>query len=98
MKVATIVGTRPELIKLSRIIAKLDKHTDHILIHTGQNYDFELNEVFFQELDIRKPDFFLKAACSTAASTIAKVIEESDRVLREIKPEAVLLYETPLAA
>ena len=92
MKVVTIVGTRPELIKLSRIIALLDIYTDHVLIHTGQNYDYELNEVFFKDLGIRKPDYFLDAARDTSASTIACVIEESEKVLREVMPDALLLY------
>ena len=92
MKVVTIVGTRPELIKLSRVIALLDKHTDHLLIHTGQNYDYELNEVFFKDLGIRKPDYFLNSARETSAATIASVIEESDSVLRKESPDAMLLY------
>ena len=85
MKVMTIVGTRPELIKLSRVIEKLDNNVKHILVHTGQNYDYELNENFFKDLNIRKPDFFLNSARKTAASTIASVIEESDKVIRQIK-------------
>jgi UDP-N-acetylglucosamine 2-epimerase len=92
MKIVTIVGTRPELIKLSRVIAKLDKHVNHVLVHTGQNYDYELNEVFFSDLDIRKPDYFLNAARENSAATIASVIEESDKVLRIETPDAVLLY------
>lgn len=92
LKVATIVGTRPEIIKLSRVIAELDKHTNHVLIHTGQNYDYELNGVFFQQLGIRDPDHFLSAAGATAAETIAAVIAKSDAILREIQPDAVLLY------
>lgn len=91
MKVATIVGTRPEIIRLSRVIPKLDLHTKHLLIHTGQNYDYELNQVFFEELEIRKPDYFLDAACATAAETIGKVIAQSDAALREICPDAVLV-------
>ncbi|MFK7806700.1 MAG: non-hydrolyzing UDP-N-acetylglucosamine 2-epimerase [Saprospiraceae bacterium] len=92
MKVLTIVGTRPEVIKLSRVIAELDKHTEHILAHTGQNYDFELNQIFFDELEIRKPDYFLEAAGENAAETIAKVIKKSDELLEKVKPDAVLLY------
>ena len=92
MKVVTIVGTRPELIKLSRVIALLDVHANHVLIHTGQNYDYELNEVFFKDLGIRKPDYFLNAARDTSAATIASVIEESDKVLRVEAPDALLLY------
>ena len=92
LRIATIVGTRPEIIKLSRVIAELDRHTDHLLVHTGQNYDYELNEVFFEDLGIRRPDYFLSAAGSTAAETIGLVISKSDRLLREMKPDAVLLY------
>jgi UDP-N-acetylglucosamine 2-epimerase (non-hydrolysing) len=91
-KVMTIVGTRPEIIKLSRVIAELEKYTDHILVHSGQNYDYELNEVFFQEMGIKKPDHFLNAAADNAAETIANVISKSDKLLAEIKPDAVLLY------
>ncbi|MEQ1877534.1 MAG: UDP-N-acetylglucosamine 2-epimerase (non-hydrolyzing) [Bdellovibrionia bacterium] len=92
LRVMTIVGTRPEIIKLSRIISKLDENTDHVLVHTGQNYDYELNEIFFKDLEIRKPDHFLSAAGPTAAQTIAKVIEKVDPLLEEVKPDAVLLY------
>jgi UDP-N-acetylglucosamine 2-epimerase (non-hydrolysing) len=91
MKVATIVGTRPEIIRLSRIIAALDRHFDHVLIHTGQNYDYELNEIFFEDLGIRKPDHYLDAAGETAAETAGQVIGRSDKVLREVRPEAVLI-------
>lgn len=91
MKVMTIVGTRPEIIKLSRVISELDSHTDHVLVHTGQNFDFELNEVFFQQLGIRKPDYFLGAAKETTAETIAAVIAESDKVYAEVSPEALLI-------
>jgi UDP-N-acetylglucosamine 2-epimerase (non-hydrolysing) len=92
IKVMTIVGTRPEIIKLSRIIAELDLHTNHILVHTGQNFDYELNEIFFEQLGIRKPDHFLNAAGVNAAETIGNVIIKSDAILEEIKPDAVLLY------
>ena len=91
MKVATIVGTRPEIIKLSRVIALLDQHVDHALIHTGQNYDYELNKIFFEDLDIRTPDFFLDAAGVSAAETIGLTISRADEVLRKIQPDAVLL-------
>ena len=91
LKVATVVGTRPEIIRLSRVLAKLDEHCEHILIHTGQNYDYELNGIFFEDLGIRKPDFFLEAAGSTGAETIGNVIIAVDRVLAEIKPDAVLV-------
>ena len=72
MKVATIVGTRPEIIRLSRVLAALDRHTDHLIVHTGQNYDYELNQIFFEDLEIRKPDFFLDAAGRTAAAVRSK--------------------------
>ncbi len=92
MKVLTIVGTRPELIKLCRVIHVLDEHIEHILVHTGQNYDYELNEIFFNELDIRKPDYFLNAVGETVAQTIGNVIAKSDEVLENEQPDAVLLY------
>ncbi len=92
LKVMTIVGTRPELIKMSRVIAELDQHTKHILVHTGQNYDYELNQMFFEDLDIRKPDYFLQAVGENAAQTIARVIEKSDEVMERERPDAVLLY------
>lgn len=92
LKVMTIVGTRPELIKMSRVIAELDRQVDHVLVHTGQNYDYELNQVFFEDLDIRKPDHFLGAAGETAAQTIAQVISKTDELFASEKPDAVLLY------
>lgn len=88
----TIVGTRPEIIKLSRIIHACDKFFDQVLVHTGQNYDYELNEVFFKDLGVRKPDHFLNAAQPTAAQTISEVIAKSDALMRVVKPDAVLLY------
>ena len=91
-KIMTIVGTRPEIIKLSRVISEFDKHTNHILVHTGQNYDYELNEVFFNELEIRKPNYFLNAAGRNVAETIGNVISKSDEILEKEKPDAVLLY------
>ena len=91
IKVMTIVGTRPEIIKLCRVIHELDRHTDHVLVHTGQNYDYELNEIFFKELEIRKPDHFLNAAGETAAETIGKVITNSDKVMALENPDALLL-------
>jgi UDP-N-acetylglucosamine 2-epimerase len=91
LKVMTIVGTRPEIIRLSRVIEKLDQHCCHILVHTGQNYDYELNGIFFDELGIRKPDRFLEAAGETAADTIGRIIMAADRVLNEFKPDALLL-------
>jgi len=92
LKVMTIVGTRPELIKMSRVIAELDAHTNHVLVHTGQNYDYELNEIFFNELSIRKPDHFLAAVGDTAAQTIGRVIEKSDLIMEQEKPDAIMLY------
>lgn len=91
-KVMTLVGTRPELIKMSRVIAELDKHVDHVLVHSGQNYDYELNQVFFDELGIRKPDHFLGVAADTPAKTIAEVIAKSDEIFAQEKPDALLLY------
>lgn len=91
LKVATIVGTRPEIIRLSRVLAKLDEHTEHRLIHTGQNYDYELNEIFFRDLGLRQPDFYLGAAGETAAETVGQVIIEVDKVLAKEKPDAVLI-------
>lgn len=91
MRVMTIVGTRPEIIKLSRVIAELDARTDHILVHTGQNFDYELNQIFFDELDIRKPDHFLAAAAESAAATIANVIRAADALFERETPDALLL-------
>jgi len=92
IKVMTIVGTRPEIIKLCRVIHELDTHTEHILVHTGQNYDYELNEIFFQQLGIRKPDYFLDSVGETVAKTIGNVIAKSDEVMDREQPDAVLLY------
>ncbi len=92
IKVLTIVGTRPEVIKMSRIISELDQHTRHTLVHTGQNFDYELNQLFFEDLSVRKPDYFLEAVGENAAQTIARVIEKSDEVMEREKPDAVLLY------
>ena len=92
LKVMTIVGTRPELIKMSRVISAFDRHTDHVLVHTGQNYDYELNQVFFEDLEIRQPDHFLEAVGDTTAQTIGRVIEKSDEIIGQVKPDAVLLY------
>lgn len=91
LKVVTVVGTRPELIRLSRVMAALDRHCDHVIVHTGQNYDYELNGVFFEELGIRKPDHFLEAAGATAAETIGNVIAACSRVLAEVAPDAMLV-------
>lgn len=92
MKVMTIVGTRPEIIKLASTIKELDKYTEHILVHTGQNYDYELNEVFFKDLGLRNPDVYMNAAGENAAETIGNVIIKSDKLFKEYKPDAVLLY------
>lgn len=92
LKVMTIVGTRPEIIKLSRVIAELDKYTNHVLVHTGQNYDYELNDIFFEQMRIRKPDYYLNAASDTPIKTIANVLVKTDEVLEQEKPDAVLLY------
>ncbi len=91
MKVMTVVGTRPEIIRLSRVMTKLDEYCEHLIVHTGQNYDYELNEVFFQDLNIRKPDYFLNAAGSNAAETIGKIIIEFDKVLEKEQPESLLV-------
>ena len=91
IKIATVVGTRPEIIRLSRVLSKLDETCDHIIIHTGQNYDYELNEVFFNDLKIRKPDYFLNAAGKNSAETIGKVIIEVDKVLEKVNPDALLV-------
>ncbi len=91
LKVVTIFGTRPEIIRLSRVISKLDLFCNQITIHTGQNYDYELNEIFFQDLDVRKPDYFLNAAGKNGAETIGKVIISVDELLAEIKPDALLV-------
>lgn len=92
LKVMTIIGTRPELIKMSRVISELNSQVNHILVHSGQNFDYELNQVFFEEMEIRKPEYFLDAVGETVAQTIAKVIEKSDEVMEKERPDAVLLY------
>lgn len=91
MKVATIIGTRPEIIRLSRVMAALDRYVDHVIIHTGQNYDYELNQIFFDDLELRSPDYFLEAAGKNPAETIGMVISRADAVLAEVKPDAVLI-------
>lgn len=91
LKLMTVVGTRPEIIRLSRVMAVCDKYFDHVLVHTGQNYDYELNEIFFTDLGIRKPDYFLNAAGKTGAETIGNVIIAVDKVLEEVQPEALLV-------
>jgi len=92
IKVMTIVGTRPELIKMSRVISEFDQHVQHVLVHTGQNYDYELNQIFFDDLGIRRPDYFLEAVGENAVQTIARVIEKSDELLEKENPDAVMLY------
>lgn len=92
LKVMTIVGTRPELIKMSRVIAEFDQQVEHILVHSGQNYAYELNQVFFEELDIRKPDLFLNIATESAAKAIADVIAKSDEVFAQYQPDALMIY------
>jgi len=91
LKIVTILGTRPEIIRLSRVLAALDETSNHILVHTGQNYDFELNEIFFKDLELRTPDHFLGAVGETSAQTMAQVISKTDTLLRELKPDAVLV-------
>lgn len=91
LKVMTIVGTRPEIIRLSRVMAVLDRETEHVLVHTGQNYDYELNEIFFEQLELRRPDHFLEAAAETAMATVGAVISRADDVIGREKPDAVLI-------
>jgi UDP-N-acetyl-L-fucosamine synthase len=88
LKVMTVLGTRPEIIRLSRVMTALDAYCDHVIVHTGQNYDYELNEIFFEDLKLRKPDIFLNAAGVTAAETIGQVIIKTDQVLVDVKPGA----------
>ena len=92
LKVMTIVGTRPEIIKLSQVMKELDQHVDHTIVHTGQNYDYELNEIFFKQLDIRKPDIFLEAVKGTPSETIGDIIAKADKVFSEMQPDALLVY------
>jgi len=92
LKVMTIVGTRPEIIKLSQVIKELDKYVNHIIVHTGQNYDYELNEIFFEQLDIRKPDIFLEAIKGSPSETIGDIISKADKVFSDIRPDALLIY------
>nr|MDA8130469.1 UDP-N-acetylglucosamine 2-epimerase [Elusimicrobiota bacterium] len=92
LKLMTIVGTRPEIIKLSRVMHEAEKHLKHVIVHTGQNYDYELNEIFFKELGIRKPDYFLDSAGKTLAETIGNIIAKADAVMEKEEPDAILLY------
>jgi UDP-N-acetylglucosamine 2-epimerase len=91
MKVMTIVGTRPEIIRLSRVISALDRAVDHLLVHTGQNYDYELNQVFFEDLGLRRPDHFLDAAGCSACQTVGRIIERTDELLAKVRPDALLI-------
>ena len=91
LRIMTVVGTRPEIIRLSCVISALDQHFEHILVHTGQNHDFELNQIFFEDLELRKPDYFLSAAMSTACKTIGRIISEMDTLLDKVAPEALLI-------
>ena len=91
MKVVTVVGTRPEIIRLSRVIPQLDNYCDHILVHTGQNYDYELNEIFFKDMFIRKPDYFLDAAGKNAAETVGNILIKIDPILEKENPDAFLV-------
>ena len=92
IKLMTIVGTRPEIIKLSEVIKELDRHVNHIIVHTGQNYDYELNQVFFEDLELRKPDIFLDAVKGTPSETIGDIIAKADKIFGQIKPDAILIY------
>src|SRR5262245_15719759 len=91
LKVMTVVGTRPEIIRLSRVITRLEEFCEHVLVHTGQNYDYELNGIFFEDLEIKKPDHFLAAAAANGAETIGNVIIAADRLLAEVRPDAMLV-------
>ena len=91
LRVMTVVGTRPEIIRLSRVMAALDRYTDHVIVHTGQNYDYELNEIFFKDLEIRKPDYFLEAAGTTAMETVGRIFIAIEQVLEQVKPDALLV-------
>ena len=93
LKVISVVGTRPEIIRLSRVISLLDEHCVHILVHTGQNYDYELNQIFFDDLGVRKPDYFLNSATESisAANTIGNLITSVDKILSDVQPDAMLV-------
>ena len=92
LKVMTVVGTRPEIIKLSQVMKELDRHVEHTIVHTGQNYDYELNELFFEQLDIRKPDIFLEAVKGTPSEAIGDIIAKADKIFSEMRPDVVLIY------
>ena len=91
LKVLTVVGTRPEIIRLSRVMSLLDEHVNHIIAHTGQNYDYELNEIFYKDLDLRKPDFFLNVDVSSLEASVGDIIRKSGELLRREKPDALLV-------
>jgi len=91
LKVMTILGTRPEIIRLSEVIKKCDKYFDHILVHTGQNWDYELNQIFFEDLDLRAPDYYLDSVGTDLGETIGNIIAKSYKILQEIKPDALLI-------
>ena len=91
LKVMTVVGTRPEIIKLSQVMKELDKFVDHVIVHTGQNYDYELNEIFFKQLNIRKPDHFFEVASQNLGDTLGNIISKSYEILNKIKPDALLV-------
>ncbi|MCG2841188.1 UDP-N-acetylglucosamine 2-epimerase (non-hydrolyzing) [Sandaracinobacter sp. RS1-74] len=91
MRIMTVIGTRPEIIRLSRVMAALDRHFEHIIVHTGQNYDYELNEIFFEDMGLRRPDHFLNAAGRNAAETIGQIIIATDRLLEEVRPDGLLV-------
>ena len=92
LKIMTVVGTRPELIKMSKIISEFEKHSNHILVHSGQNYDYELNEIFFNDLGIKKPDYFLEAVGDSVAESIGLIISKADKVFEKENPDAVVIY------
>ena len=91
LKVVTVIGTRPEIIRLSRVIPEMDKYFDHKLVHTGQNFDYELNEIFFNQLELRKPDIFLNAAGESSSETIGNVISKMDKIILDLNPDALLI-------
>ena len=91
LKVMTVVGTRPEIIKLSQVMKELDEHTEHTIVHTGQNYDYELNELFFEQLEIRRPDIFLEAVKGSPSETIGDIIAKADKVFEQKQPDALLI-------
>ena len=98
LKVMTVIGTRPEIIRLSRVMVKLDKFCEHTIVHTGQNYDYELNEIFFNDLELKQPDHYLGAASSNPSQYIGAVIQKVDKILNDINPDAVLILGDTSAA